>query len=368
VIRVERISGGEDRYIAPLFADDDGRDGEGAVFLQTGCNKSSLALNPATLEGREILHQLVATADVFVVNLPEAALVKFGLDYDRLAALKPDLIYTSVSSFGSTGPMANQGGFDGVGQAMSGAMYMTGTDGHPAKAAAPYVDYSTAVTAAFGTVAALYERERTGKGQKVEASLLGTALAVFGSHLIEQGALGADRIPSGNRVQTSAPSDVFATTDGHVLTHVVGLGLFKRVAKLLGREEWLEDARFASDQARGDHRDEICGVMADWCAARSTDQAVQALAKAGVPSGKVNTLKEALEQPQVSAMEFLKPVSVPGMAAPAPVSDLPLNFSESAAGINAPPPQLGDANDTLLRELGYSEADIADMRDAGVLR
>ena len=160
---------------------------------------------------------------------------------------------------------------------MSGAMYMTGTPGRPVKAAAPYVDFSTAVMSAMGVLAALMQRAKSGQGQQVEASLLHMAMAVFGSHLAEQGALGLDRPPTGNRVQTSAPSDVFATRDGHVLTHVVGGGLFARCARLLGRPEWLSDDALGSDQQRGNARDRLCAAMGEWCAARSTRAALEEL-------------------------------------------------------------------------------------------
>ena len=237
VIRVEKRAGSEDRYIAPIASG-----GEGGVFFQTSCNKQSMTLDPATPAGRRIVAQLVSTADIVVANLPSAALRSLGLDYDTLRGIRPNVILVSASSFGDSGPLADRGGFDGVGQAMSGAMYMTGTPGHPAKAAAPYVDFSTAVLSAFGALAALMHRAQTGEGQEVKTSLLGTALAVFGSHLIEQGVLQKNRVPSGNRVQTSAPSDVFQTRDGHVLTHVVGDGLFRRWARLVGNAEaWLGD-------------------------------------------------------------------------------------------------------------------------------
>jgi crotonobetainyl-CoA:carnitine CoA-transferase CaiB-like acyl-CoA transferase len=150
VIRVEKREGSEDRYIAPVTAS-----GEGGVFLQTSCNKKSLTLEPTTPEGREVTKRLVATADVIVANLPAAALKSMGLDYETVQALKPDVILATQTAFGDRGPYAKRGGFDGIGQAMSGAMYITGTPGHPAKAAAPYVDFSTAVLSAFGVLAAL---------------------------------------------------------------------------------------------------------------------------------------------------------------------------------------------------------------------
>jgi crotonobetainyl-CoA:carnitine CoA-transferase CaiB-like acyl-CoA transferase len=175
VIRVEKLTGSEDRYIAPVTAD-----GEGGVFFQTSCNKQSLTLDPATPEGREIVARLVRTADVVVANMPPAALRSLGLDYQTLCGIRADVIVVTATSFGDSGPLADHGGFDGVGQAMSGAMYMTGTPGHPAKAAAPYVDFSTAALSAFGVLAALMHRAQSGDGQEVKACLLGTALAVLG--------------------------------------------------------------------------------------------------------------------------------------------------------------------------------------------
>ena len=247
VIRIEKPDGGEDRYIAPVSAS-----GEGGVFFQTACNKKSLTLDPAAPRGREIVARLVATADVVVANLPPATLAALGLDYQSLRRIKPDIILASQTAFGDHGPYAELGGFDGVGQAMSGAMYITGTPGAPVKAAAPYVDFSTAVLSALGTLAALMHRERTGEGQEVATSLLGTALSVFASHLIEQGVTHRDRIGTGNRVQTSAPSDVFPTRDGHVLIHVVGNPLFRRWARLVGEERrWIDDPAYANDALRG---------------------------------------------------------------------------------------------------------------------
>jgi crotonobetainyl-CoA:carnitine CoA-transferase CaiB-like acyl-CoA transferase len=363
VIRVERRSGGEDRFIAPVTPQ-----GEGAVFLQTGCNKRSLTLEPTTPEGREVVRRLLATADVVVANLPDAALRSMGLDYASVSAVKPDIVLVTQSAFGREGPYAQRGGFDGVGQAMSGAMYITGTPAGPAKAAAPYVDFSTAVMSAFGALAALMARGKTGRGQEVQTTLLGTAMAVFNSHLIEQGVTGINRVGTGNRVQTSAPSDVIRTIDGHVLVHVVGNGLFKRWARLMGDEaRWTADPRWQTDQGRADASDEILARMRVWCAERTTAAAVSELEAAGIPAGPVYRPQEALDDPQVAALGCLHAVDYPGLPRPAPVADLPVRFSATPGGIRHRPPTLGEHTDEILGALGYGAAEIATLRAQGIV-
>jgi len=364
VIRIEKRDGGEDRYIAPIAGS-----GEGGVFFQTACNKKSLTLDPASAQGRQIVQRLVRTADVVVANLPPSGLKSLGLDYASLKAIRDDIILVTQSSFGDDGPLAERGGFDGVGQAMSGAMHMTGTPGHPVKSAAPYVDFSTAVLSAFGTLAALMQRTQTGQGQEVKTNLLGTAMAVFGSHLIEQSALGINRVPTGNRVQTSAPSDVFATRDGHVLTHTVGNGLFRRWARLMGdADRWINDPRFQSDQSRGDHSEDILARMRQWCSERTTDEALRDLEAASLPSGPVQTLQQSLDHPQVAAMQALHAITdFPGLQRPVKVPDLPLKPSVSGGATTHRPPLLGEHTDEVLRNLGYSSGEITALRDARVI-
>ncbi|MGI9229946.1 MAG: CaiB/BaiF CoA transferase family protein, partial [Gammaproteobacteria bacterium] len=240
VIRIEKPVGGEDRYTVPISAD-----GEGAYYLQLARNKRGMTLNPASPEGREVVRRLVKTADVVVVNLPFPALKKLGLDYETLASIKPDIILTTGSAFGSTGPYAARGGFDTVAQAMSGAMYLNGTPGEPAKSFAPYCDFGTASLSAFGTLAALLHRAKTGEGQIVEGTLLGTALAFNNAALMEEAVLGLGRQGTATRGQYNAPTDTFRTLDGWVSVQVVGGGLFKRWANLMGEATWLEDARFS---------------------------------------------------------------------------------------------------------------------------
>jgi len=364
VIRIERRGGGEDRYIAPVTTA-----GEGAVLFQTACNKRSLTLELGKPQAAGIVRRLVSTADVVVANLPPASLLSLGLDYATLSSIRPDIILATQTAFGDTGPYRDRGGFDGIGQAMSGAMYITGVPGAPAKAAAPYVDYTTAVLAAFGVLAALLHRNQTGEGQEVKTSLLGTALSVFGSHLIEQGVTGIGRVGTGNRVQTSAPSDVFATADGHILTHVVGNGLFKRWARLMGDEErWTSDPLYATDQSRGDHSAAILARMQAWCAGKTTAAALAELQAADIPAGPVNRPQQTLEDPQVKAMHWLHFVAgYPGLETAAPVPDLPVQLSRSPGGIRSAPPQAGEHTDEILTALQYTPAEISAFRAGGLI-
>ena len=362
VIRVERREGGEDRYIAPLFEHADGRPGEGGLFMQTGCGKKSVALDFSKPTGREALSKLAAAVDVVVANLPPRALEKLGLDWPSFSLANPQGVLVTQTGFGAHGPDRDKGGFDGVAQAMSGAMFLTGTPGNPVKAGAPYADFSTAVFSAFGALAALMARDRTGKGQHVETSLLGTALAVMNAHLAEQAATQRNRQGSGNRVQTSAPSDVFRTKDGHILVHTVGDSLFRRWAAMVGRPELADDPRYQGDQARGDRRDELCAIMAAWCETRMSADALLALEAAGVPSGPVLTMQEALDNPQVAAMGFFRDIAFPGLAASAPAADLPVRFSDMDAGPAARPPLLGEHTEAILRSVGYDENALEEMR------
>ncbi|MEQ8954080.1 MAG: CoA transferase, partial [Gammaproteobacteria bacterium] len=275
VIRIEKVDGSEDRFLSPVTAA-----GDGAMFMQLARNKKSLTLNPMKPRGREIVKKLVATADVVVANLPPDTLAAMGLDYASLKASKADIILTMVTAFGEGGPYANRVGFDGLGQAMSGCMYMSGTPDQPVKAYGPFVDFGTAGLAAFGTMAALYHRQRTGEGQIVAGSLFNTALTIMNGTAIEQDAIQRNRVASLNRSQTSAPADTFRTKDGWVLVQSVGGPLFERWASLMGESHWLEDERFKDDISRGDNGELISERLAAWCAERTSKEVLEAMEQA----------------------------------------------------------------------------------------
>jgi crotonobetainyl-CoA:carnitine CoA-transferase CaiB-like acyl-CoA transferase len=362
VIRIEKRGGSEDRFVGPVA---DG--GEGALFLQTNRGKKSLTLDPMAPEGRAIVRKLVATADVVVANLPPQTLRAMGLDWETLSAQKPSLVLTSVSAFGRGGPYEERLGFDGIGQAMSGAMYLSGHPGEPMKAYVPWVDFGTAGLAAFGTVAALLERAQTGRGQHVEASLLQTALSTSNAPLIEQRVRKLDRIATGNRSQIAGPSDAFRTRDGWILAQVIGQPLFKRFCGLIGEPELANDPRFADDPARGEHGALLSERMGRFCAERSTAEVLAALERAGIPGAAVNAPQATLDDPHVQKAGLLRDLDYPGLPVPAPVVDTPVRFGSGTGGLRGRAPLCGEHTDEILAELGYAPAEIAELRQKQVI-
>ena len=272
VIRIERVDGSEDRYVTPVT-----EDGQGAMFLQLNRNKLGMTLNPTKEKGQEVIKRLVENSDIVIANLPESTLKSMGLDYESLYKINPKIILTSNTAFGTTGPYAERVGFDGVAQAMSGAMDMTGNPDEPTKAYAPYVDFCSASLAAFGTLLAYIDRDKTGKGQRVQTSLLQTALTTTNSLLIEQDLLNVNRVATLNRSQTSGPSDSFQTKDGWILVQTVGQPLFERWAHLVGEEAWIDDPRFKDDLIRGENGILISERMALWCSKRTNEEAIKAV-------------------------------------------------------------------------------------------
>ena len=362
VIRIEAPGGNDDRYTVPV-ADD----GSGAMFMQMNRAKRCLTLKPGTAEGREIVCRLVETADVVVANLPHDALVKLGLDYDSLSAINPRIILATASAFGSEGPLASRVGFDAVGQAMSGTVHLTGTPDQPYRAQVNYVDFSTALHCAFGVMLALREREATGRGQCVSGSLLGTALALSNALTIDHALNRIERQPIGNRAFSSAPTDLFRTCDGWIVTQIVGNGIFGRWAALVGQPELAEDPRYASDILRGDNGAELSAIMQRWCIDRTSAKAIAELGAARVPAAPVLRAGEALAQPQVAAMRLVEPVAYPGAPGEVPVIRAPIRLSASDKVVATRAPQLGEHSEAILRELGYDAGAISALRAANII-
>ena len=360
VIRVERREGGEDRRLGPVTTS-----GEGGLFLNLNRNKRGITLDLAHPKAGRVIQGLVRSADLVIVNLPLAVMQRLKLDYDSLRQIKEEIILVMASAFGADGPYRDRVGFDGVAQAMSGAMSLTGFPGPPVRSIVSWVDYGTALHAAFGAMAALYHRLQTGRGQVVEGSLLTTGVTFMTPLLAERRATGIRREQAGNTGYYTAPSDAYRTRDGWVLVPTIGDGMFRRWARLVGREELINDPRCKDDITRGDNASLINEAMRDWCAARTRDEAIDALERARIPCGPVYDLDEVLADAQVNARGLLNELDYDGSAVP--VAAPPVRLGETPGSVYGRAPRLGEHTDEVLGEIGFAAREIAALHDEGVV-
>ena len=357
VIRIEKLEGSEDRWVTPVV-----EGGEGAMFLQMGRNKLGLTLNPVKPAGREIVKKLVEASDVVIANLPYEDLKKMGIDYETISAINPRIILATNSTFGSEGPYATRVGFDTIGQAMSGAMYLSGDGKVPTRANTPYVDFSSALLSTVGVLAALMDRAKSGKGQKVETALLRTAINIANGHLIEQAMLDLNRIATLNRGFTAGPSDTFKCKDGWIYAMTIGQPLFVRWCRLMGNEDLASDPRFKDDLARGDNGEALSDIMQKWCDTRTVAEALELLEANRIPAGAVYTPQQALDDRHVSEAGFFHQMEYPGAAKPVPVLQEPVKLSRTPLSIRRRAPRLGEHTDQILQELGYTADAIAKLK------
>ena len=357
VIRIDRRGGSEDRYVGPVAAG-----GEGGMFLSLNRNKRSLTLDPGRPQGAEVIRRLVAGADIVIANLPLEVMAKMRITYDSLRAIKPDIILVMISAFGPDGPYAHRVGFDTVAQAISGAMSLTGFPGPPMRSLVPFEDFGTALHAAFGAMVALYHRRQTGQGQLVDASLLASGVTFMQAFLAERYVTGRKRRQQGNASFYSAPSDCYPVKDGWIVVAVIGGPMFRRWARLVAREDLLQDPRFQDDLSRGDQYETIAGIMTAWTSARTAAEAIAALEEARIPSGPAHSLDQTLGDPQVRARELLKYVPYPGAPKDVPLANTPVRLSSTPGAIRHRAPVSGEHTDEVLAQLGFSSEEVAELR------
>ena len=363
VIRIERVDGGDDRYNQyPI-----NEEGIGASFLQMNRNKKGITLNPLKPAASEILKRLIKTADVVVVNLPFDTLKQMGLDYESLTKIKEDIILTNVSAFGEHGPYKNKIGLDGIGQAMSGAAYLSGEDGKPMKSFASWVDVMSGTLAAYGTMAALFHHRMTSEGQQVSSDLFSSGVAGLSWLHTEQAAVGVDRIAKGSMIQSGGPGDFYQTRDGWIVLQILGEPLFKRLCELMDKPEWLTDERFKDDVSRAEHGDYLSEETQKWITQYERAELLEILEKARIPAGPILSPQQVLDDPHADETKMFSEVDYPGLTKPARIFNHPVKFSNSETTIRERAPLLGEHTDSVLNELEFSAEEIQAFREARVV-
>lgn len=377
VIKVERPELGDDsRHSGPPFVSTDeyegpGRSasdqGESPYFWTVNYDKQSIELNLKSEEGLSICKELIEEADVVVENFRPGTAERLGLGYDDLQELNPELVYCSISAFGETGPWSDRPGYDLLVQGMSGIMSVTGEEeGDPVKVGLPQTDLITAMWAAFGIVGALFKRERTGEGERVELGMLEASLP----WLTKQAAksfVGESPGRMGTKDPVLAPYQSYPTADGYLNVACGNQKLWEGFCTEIGREDLLDDPRFESNADRVEHMDELEVELSETLRERPTDEWVETLAEeSGLPVGPVYEVGEALESEQVEARGAVGSLEHPA-AGEIPSLEHPLNFDGADSGFDDAPPLLGEDTEAILDSLGYSEERIEELREAGAI-
>ena len=366
VIRVESSRGEFDRYTGLMTPA-----GENVTSLIMTSGKKSVTLNFARGDrAKELLAKLVAKSDVVLENLGPGTPEKWGLTYEDLCKIKPDIILVHSTTYCSEGPYGDRVGFDTIAQAMSGATSLTGTVDTPMRAIIPYVDYGTALHAVVGVFSALLHRSKTGKGQKIDVSLLRTALTFASIFTEEYRSTGRKREPrrSGNRGYWCAFSDLCWTKDGKWI-HVMALGpLLSRLLRAIGREDLVSDPRFATDLESFENRDILDPIIKEWVASKTRDEIEEIAAEFAIPVGPVLDYTEVPDHPQVKAEKTLVEARLSDDSFKMAVPACPIWFSEGLSRDNVTIPRLGEHNEEIWGKLcGLSGQELARLKEEGII-
>jgi crotonobetainyl-CoA:carnitine CoA-transferase CaiB-like acyl-CoA transferase len=331
VIKVEAPEGDDTRTWGPPFIDRDG-DRTAAYFYAANRGKKSVAADFATAEGQETVRSLAREADVLLENFKVGGLAKFGLDYPALAALNPRLVYCSITGFGQDGPYAERAGYDYMIQGMSGLMSITGQpDGEPQRVGVAVTDLFSGLYAVIGILAALRERDRTGRGQHVDIALLDCATAMLANQAMNYFATGEAPGRTGNGHPNIVPYQVFPVADGEVIVASGNDAQYRRFCEVLDRPALAADPAFATNRDRVTRRDTLVPLLAEATRAWRRDDLLAALRAVGVPAGPINSIAQVFEDEQVRARGLhIRPEGVDGVRAPFRFSDSTLETARTA--------------------------------------
>ncbi len=353
VIKVERIDGGDDsRDMGPH------RGPWGAYFIPINRGKRSIAIDITKPAGREAVLRLAETCDVFIENFRGGKTAALGLDEASVRARKPDIVYASLSAYGPVGPDFAKPGYDAILQARTGIVSVTGPDPDtPIRAGVSILDMGAGVWMALGILAALFERKSSGRGQRVDASLFQTGVMLMCYHLLYQQFTGISPGPQGSGHASVAPYGAFATSDGAIMLGISNDRLFRRLCSAVGRNDWAQDPRFATNKDRANNRADLEGQLATLVRTKPTQDWLRIFNEYDVPGDAIQNAEQVMNDPQMAALDQLAEVPLPGQA-PAAVPRLPFGLSVPPPVVPGPPPALGEHTRAILLEAGFTEPEI----------
>jgi crotonobetainyl-CoA:carnitine CoA-transferase CaiB-like acyl-CoA transferase len=376
VVKLEREGEGDDcrRVGPPWMKDAEGKDDieDATYFHSVNRNKRSLTIDYAQPEGAQLIRELAAHADVLIENYRTGTLARYGLGYEDLKAVNPRLIYCSVTGFGQTGPYANRSGYDYLVQAMSGLMSVTGRrddepGGGPARVGVPIADICAGLYAAIAVLAALNHRHATGQGQQIDVSLFEAQIAALLNTFSSWFNSGTKLGLTGNDHPSAAPYGVYRVDDGYILIATFNDREFARLAKVLGRNEWIEDPRFARNGDRVANRSLLADLLTDALRGRTKEQWVRIFNDATVSCGPINDMESLAHDPQVMERGVVVELEHPRRGTVRTAAS-PIRFSDSPVSYRLAPPLVGEHTDEVLHQwLGLDAARIAALRDKKVI-
>jgi len=363
VIKVEMPGRGDDsRSWGPPFVE-----GESAYFMSINRSKKSITLNMKSGKSTEIIHQLIKQSDVLVENFRPGAMERLGLGYDRVKEMNPQIIYCSISGFGQDGPYRMLPGFDQVLQGMGGLMSITGEPGGaPIKVGVAIADISGGMFAAYGIVVALYNREKMGRGQMIDVSLLDSQVAWLTYRAGAYFASGEIPQPVGSGHPVIVPYQAFKAKDVYINIAVGNDQLWEKFCKTVGLEKVMDHPKFATNAKRVENREEIVKIIGDLVATRDGEEWLKILTDAGIPCGPIYTVDKIFADPQVLHRQMLKELDHP-KAGKIKVTGIPVKLSDTPGEVKTAPPGLGQHTDEILTELGYSGQEVEKLRQEKVI-
>jgi len=362
VIKVERTGEGDDtrKWGPPYLTGSDGKPTkESGYYLSVNRGKRSVEVDISTEQGQAVIREIAKTSDIVLENFKSGTLDRYGLGYDHLKAVNPRIIYASITGFGTTGPKREDVAYDFMIQAMGGLMSVTGErddlpGGGPQKVGIPIIDIMTGMYTTVAVLAALANRDQTGRGDYIDVSMLDVSVAMLANQAMNFLVSGKTPKRGGNRHPNIQPQDVFAVADGHIVLAVGNDEQFRRFASVLGAPDWADDERFATNAARVTNLPILHPMICERFAREPLQHWLAELGAAKVPCGPINTIPMVFEEPQVQHREMLREL-------PHPLAGLvkqvvsPMRFTEAALSFDRPPPLLGQHTDEILASLGLTD-------------